>query len=133
MGVSGLEIKEIDKAYFYDVGDKITDGTDDCGYYFVFMRSFGGMMPVLINSFGTGPDDQFDVSPPVGMEAISLAIDEDGEVVMFDWRNPVEIIETMTEHVDILPFEEILERMETASKLQFSYMENYYKDEIISI
>lgn len=79
-------------------------------------------MPLNITSYGRSLGDKFDVSPPINVERIMINVDEYGNVTSFRWQNPIRIVETLTEHVDILPFEDIMVRFKEFSKLQFGYV-----------
>ena len=125
LGIDGMAIKEMDRAYYYDVETGREYEVDHGGYYFIFMRTFGGLMPMNVEGFCMSDNDQFEVSPPATMEMLTLAIEENGDVAAFSWQNPAEITGTLTEHVDILAFEDIMERFEEFAKLQYSYMEDY--------
>jgi|GEM_PF-3813136 len=128
LGIEGMAVKEMHKAYFLDQDKRLEDDADYGGYNFVFMRTFGGLMPVKIDGWGMGPNDHFDASPPVDMEVLEMAINDSGELEQFSWRNPAEITGTLTEHVEILPFEDIMGRLEEFSKLQYAYMGEYEND-----
>ena len=124
MDIEGLAVIEMDKAYFvsgYGKDAEVYFG----GYHIEFMREFGGMMPINIKGYGMHPDDKFDVSPPVDVELLTMTIDERGNIYNFTWKNPIEIVDVLTEHVEILSFEDIMNRLREFSKIQWAYMGGY--------
>mgnify|MGYP001766583895 CR=1 FL=1 len=133
VGATGMAVKEMNKAYISSKGRDIMDEPEYGGYRFIFMRTFGGMMPFTVEGYSLGQDDHFDTSPPIDMETLELVINEHGEVEMFVWSNPAEITGTMTEHVEILPFDEIMERLETFSKQQYAFVGDFAPSDLLSI
>lgn len=95
------------------------------GYQFFLMRSFGGMEPVIIQSWSITKTDSYDVTPSFDSEYINIVIDEYGDIKLFVWGNPIKVVETVTDHVNILPFEDILSRFEAFTKIQYSYKAEY--------
>ena len=127
LNVSGMAVKETGKAYFYDCSYREYDPwsvPDYGGYLIKYMREFGGMMPVDIESYGMSDRDQYDMSPPLNAEELRIAVDEYGNIRNFIWQNPTEITEILSEHVDMLPFEDIMARFREFSRTQFSYMKD---------
>ena len=123
LNISGMAIKEIYEAYYYEDNEEYDyfKVPDFGGYYMTFMREFGGMMPVKFNGFSIGRNDNYDVSPPVDAEILTIAIDEYGNIRTFNWRYPVEIVGVLTEHVEILPFEDIMERFYEFSEMKWAH------------
>lgn len=118
----GMKLVDIQKVYYtgnYNPSGPIVN----MGYRIYFMREFSGMMPVRITSSAISPNDKFDVSPPVNHEIITMFIDVDSNIKYFSWENPVQITGILTEHVDILPFDDIMNRFQEFSKIQFGYLE----------
>jgi hypothetical protein len=124
LGITDMAVKEIHKAYFYTEYD-LQSVPEFGGYHMEFMREFGGVLPINIKGFGIGREDKFEVSPPINVERIDIAIDDMGNIRTFRWKNPIEIVETLTEHVDILPFEDIMARLRDFSKIQWAFMDGY--------
>ena len=123
LGITDMAVKEIHKAYFYTEYD-LQSVPDFGGYHMEFMREFGGALPINIKGFGMGREDKYEVSPPINAERIDITVDDMGNIRTFRWNNPIEIVETLTEHVDILPFEDIMTRLRDFSKIQWAYMED---------
>ncbi|MBN2879645.1 MAG: hypothetical protein JXN65_08450 [Clostridia bacterium] len=120
LGIEGMEVSEIKKIYYTeneDIYGEIKYG----GYSLTFMRGFSGMMPLNIKNCGMSQWDAFEVSPPVEVEIMKVDVDENGNVTSFLWQNPIRIVDIFTDHVDILPFDDIMERFREFSKLQFGY------------
>lgn len=123
LGITGMAVKEMYKAYYYSSysGYDPRSEPEFGGYYIMLMREFGGMMPINIESYGMGQEDKFEVSPPVKAETMRIAIDENGNILTFSWSKPIEIVEVLTEHVEILSFEDIMKRLREFSKIQWAY------------
>ena len=118
--IEGMTVADINNIYF--ISNKDMHDIEYGGYKILFMREFGGMMPLNITSFGKNREDKFEVSPPVKVERIMVGVDEYGNVTSFLWENPITILETLTEHVDILPFADIMTRFKEFSKIQLGYI-----------
>ena len=121
LGIEGMDVKEIYKSYYFS-GDDIKAEPEYGGYYIVFMRKFGNMMPINIEGYGMGQEDKFEVSPPARAEKIIMGIDDNGSISSFNWSDPIEILEVLAEHVEILPFEDIMTRLKDFSKIQWAYV-----------
>ena len=131
MGIEGMAVAEMDTAYYFGEDAVSMNDVDYGGYYFLFMRTFGGMTSQYISNFMASSHDQYDVTPPVDMESLAVAINDSGEVESFVWQNPAEITGSLTEHVDILSFEEIMERLKTFTHLKYSYESTTRKDGLL--
>lgn len=120
-GISGFEAKETTDVYYYGKDDRdIKFG----GYSMVFMRSFGGMMPLYTTYYSGSPEDSYEYCPPVKTESIEINIDEYGKVQRFSWQHPIEIVETITDNVELLPFEEIMQRLREFARQHWAW---YYE------
>ncbi|MBN2879644.1 MAG: hypothetical protein JXN65_08445 [Clostridia bacterium] len=126
IGIENMGLNGSDKIYYDGEGE----GLDiECGgYVLYFSCMFGGLLPPREAGMSMSPNDNFDVSPPVDIESVEIAINEYGEITQFTWRNPIKIVDTLTEHVEILPFDEIMERLKEWSQIQFAYMSNFYTE-----
>jgi len=125
-GIENMGLNGSDKIYYDGAGE----GYDiECGGYILsFTHMFGGLIPPKEAGYAIGPNDSFDVSPPVDIESMQIAINKYGEITQFIWRNPIKIVDTLTEHVDILPFDDLMARLEEWSKIQYAYMGNFYSE-----
>jgi len=126
IGIENMGLNGSDKIYYDGEGE----GLDiECGGYVLsFSRMFGGLLPARDAGMSMSPNDTFDVSPPVDIESMQIAINEYGEITLFTWKNPIKIVDTLTEHVEILPFDDIMARLKEWSKIQFAYMSNFYSE-----
>ena len=95
------------------------------GWQIVLTRCDGNREPVdysaQVNSLLYYESEDF--SAPLNNEKITLFIDEDG-IEYLSWRNHIEIIETVNENVEVLPFSEITERIKLAIKLGTAWGDN---------
>ena len=126
-GISGFEVNRTMDIYYY--GEDLSD-IQFGGYHIVFVRGFGGMMPLYITSFSGNPQDRYEYCPPVKTESIQMDIDEYGKVQGFSWQHPIEIVETITTNVELLPFEDIMQRMREYAKQHWAWQ--YNESEIAS-
>ncbi len=117
-GISGFEVKKATDIYYCDKSmRKIKYG----GYSFVFMRSFGGMMPLYTTVYSIDSNDSFDYTPPLQTETIQIDVDEYGRVQGFSWTNPIEIVETITKNVELLPFGDMMQRLREVAEQHWSW------------
>lgn len=98
---------------------------NDYSYALSYTRVIDGI-PLLASggSFmeSGGRDDLF--VPAVGYEVVMFAINREGTVTSFDWRNPYEISDER-QPVTLLPFETILSIAEKTMPLKYQYREVY--------
>lgn len=118
LGITGFKLKETTDVYYYreDIRD-----IEFSGYSMIFMRSFGEMMPLYVTEYTGYPEDSYDYSPPVNTEFILIDIDEYGRVQWFSWQNPIEIVETITKNVELLPYKEIMQRLREFSRHHWAW------------
>jgi len=121
LGIENMSLVDWNKIYY---GEGYSNGYEiDCGgYQMVFMREFGGLTPVQLGGFSMSYEDNYDYSPPAELEQILIYVNEYGVVTSFYWMNPIRIVETMTEHVDILSFDELMTRLEEFLNIKYAYL-----------
>ena len=106
------------------IGQCAGEGTDRRAYAFQFSRVIDGV-PVTYTSHsvnGASADEQQYSSPPK-TEVISCAIDQE-RIVGVHWDNPWEIGEVISEDVNLLPFDKIMEVFGAIAPLSIQNMEN---------
>jgi hypothetical protein len=104
LGITGLLLVEADKTVSRDYPDK-------GGYTFEYMRDSGGIPGYQFHGGGwyiDEPPPQY--SSPFSMEELSILVTEDG-VQYFNWYGCTKVVETVNENVEILPFEDIQQRL----------------------
>ena len=93
------------------------------GWQLTCARSDGGCIPVYYENQQSGilyrPAE--DYAPRWFPEFARIYVDENG-VQSFEWRNPLEIVETMNENVLLLEFDEIREQITQAIEHGYAYM-----------
>ena len=93
------------------------------GWQLTYARSDGGCIPVYYENQQSGilyrPAE--DYAPRWFPEFARIYVDENG-VQSFEWRNPLEIVETMNENVLLLEFDEIREQITQAIEHGYAYM-----------
>ena len=93
------------------------------GWLLTYVRSDGGCIPVYYQNQQSGVLYQRseDYAPRWYPEVVYLFVDENG-VQKLEWRNPLEIVETMNENVLLLEFDEIREQITQAIENGYSYV-----------
>ena len=120
LGIDGMVLKQIDSVLFYK-GDPMK--AEYGGYQMVFMREFSGMLPLYMTSYTSNQSEpEMDYSIPVEMECILISINDTGAIEHFFWTNPIEIVETLSESVPLISFDDLMTRMKDFSKYQWAYM-----------
>lgn len=120
LGISGFQVKKTTDVYYYS-GHNMKD-IKFGGYSILFMRGFGGMMPFYTTNFSGNKQDKYEYCPPVRTETIEIDIDEYGGVQGFSWQHPIEIVETITKNVKLLPFDELIQRLEEYAKQHWAWL-----------
>ena len=122
LGIENMSAVEWNKTYYgegYSNGYEIDYG----GYQIIYMREFGGLTPFPLGGFGMSYEDNYDYLPPAELEQILIYVNEYGVVTSFYWMNPIRIVETMTQHVDILPFNEVMTKLEEFLNIKYAYLD----------
>ncbi len=81
------------------------------GYYIKFARNIDGISGITSHGTYVSMYDDFDYSAPLYPEEIRIYVDETGNVQSFAWRYPLEIEKTVTKNANLLPFEEMKQRI----------------------
>lgn len=121
LGINNFKVCKVSDIYFYNKNNKAIEFG---GYTMIFLRSYGGMIPKYITEYWGNPKDSFDYVQPIATELIQIDIDEFGCVQGFSWQNPIKIVDTMTQNVELLPFEQILQRLKDYAKHHWTWHEN---------
>lgn len=106
------------------IGQCIGENTNRKAYAFMFLRIINGV-PVTYtsdNANRASADEQQYSSPP-RIDSIACAIDQDRIVGVY-WENPWDVGEVISEDVELLPFDRIMEVFGTISPLSIQNMEN---------
>ena len=119
-GLTYLGLAEAEKARLLKY---VTYETLSEGWLLTYVRSDGGCIPVYYQNQQSGVLYQRseDYAPRWYPEVVYLFVDENG-VQKLEWRNPLEIVETMNENVLLLEFDEIRGQITQAIEHGYAYM-----------
>ena len=109
----------------------VNDLPDKGGYVFEFMHQSGGLAGFQPTSWGgNSQEEPPDYSPPFDQERVTIAVSDEG-VEIFYWDGLAQVVETVSENVTLLPFEDIQQnlidqiRYKESFQLDGSVMTNY--------
>ncbi len=104
--LTGCERALIDSS-IGDVSEKVG------GYELEYTRSLGGLPGYRLRSGrilqGDEKDDVLRYVPPFFVESIIITITGDGSIGSFEWMDQANVVETISEDVQLMPFSEIAE------------------------
>ncbi len=90
------------------------------GYSVVFARSTGGLAGFRQNYGGMSANEMLTYSPPFRVEQITVFV-SNGKILQFDWRSMAQTIEEVAANTNLLPFDEIKERLADYLSYNFAY------------
>ncbi len=100
----------------------VENAPEKSGYTFEFVRQAGGIPVYGFGSGGYHADEEPPAySSPIGGETVRLRVSKDG-IVGFSWSGQSRAVETVTDNVKLLPFEEV----QKAVKDSISYRKSFY-------
>ena len=109
-GITDLALVNEEKAVLGSMGNQygvVNDLPDRGGYVFEYVRASGGIAGYQLMSFGSnGYEQEADYSPPFFQEMLTICVSEDG-IEGFSWSGMAQVVETVSENVTLLPFEDI--------------------------
>ena len=118
LGLENLGIARLEKARVIPASQEILS----TGWLVTLTRNDGGRIPVDLDYLQDGlilnffqEETYIDKWP---QEFLQIYVDEDG-ISGFEWRNPLEITETMNENVTLLNFEQLKEQAKKAIRFGF--------------
>ena len=98
------------------------DVPEKSGYMFEFARQAGGIPVYDLRNGGYSKDEEPPAyASPIGEETIRLWVSKDG-IEIFTWIGQSRVVETVTDNVKLLPFEDI----QKAVKDSISYRKSFY-------
>ena len=81
------------------------------GYLIKLARNVDGIHGITDNGASMSYYDEFEYQAPLYPEEIWVYVDEAGIVQAFSWSHPLKIVETMAKNANLLPFEEVKQRI----------------------
>ena len=91
-------------------------------YKIQYSRSYGGVPITITKDDGTGVPDEEQYAEPWEYEKLELIVDETG-VISFLYRSPYEVVESVTEHAKLLPFQDIQSVLSTMLPANYAWMD----------
>ncbi len=91
-------------------------------YKIQYSRSYGGVPITITKHDGTGVPDEEQYAEPWEYEKLELIVDETG-VISFLYRSPYEVVESVTEHAKLLPFQDIQSVLSTMLPANYAWMD----------
>ncbi len=133
LGVEGFDISRIEKGRFINenTNDVLTEGW----YIECSFSGDGGYMPVSLNEIGR--NTMLDLatalySAPWKQERFMFFVDEQG-VRQFKWSNPLNYHANESFRSDLMPFEEIQERIIDLLKYGLSWTDEFEQDGVFRV
>ena len=81
------------------------------GYLIKFVRNINGIAGITDHAMMFGVTDDYAYRAPLYPEEMRVYVDEAGEVQSFDWLHPLKVEELITENAELLPFEDVKQRI----------------------
>ena len=128
LGIIGMTPQSIEKARFYPQTNVYMfneEKPESKGYYIKYVREIGGIQTQLIERWNINADESFSYLPPWEDESIYVYVDEFGNMQQFSWFNPLRVTEKVSDNADLLPFDELQERMRKELSYNLTILEGY--------
>jgi hypothetical protein len=117
LDIKGLSLVKVQKGLLFD---RFTTGIQNRGYCLKYMRENNGLKTIDIgDSAVIYRDNMPDYCAPWSQETVDIFIDKDG-VQRFLWSGQSEEIETISDNVKLLSFEDIKNRIK--KQLEYKYI-----------
>ncbi len=134
LGINDMALAQEEKAILHSLHNLWgvdNNQPDRVGYVFNYVRESGGISGFQLLSWGSnGNEPPPDYSPPFFQEMLTIAISENG-IDSFNWSGLAQVIETVSENVSLLPFEDIQQSLIDQIYYQLApQSENEYKMEV---
>ena len=110
-----------------------SDGSDKGGYVFEYVRQSGGIAGFIRRSWSGNPSENPpEYRPPFEQESVTVVVTDDG-IESFLWIGCAQVIETASENVELLPFEDVIERLEERIFIERAYEAGFDTTQTITI
>ena len=110
-----------------------SDGSDKGGYVFEYVRQSGGIAGFIRRSWSGNPSENPpEYRPPFEQESVTVVVTDDG-IESFLWIGCAQVIETASENVELLPFEDVIERLEECIFIERAYEAGFDTTQTITI
>ena len=104
-----------DKVVIFDNNEHLTGK----GYQFIFMPQLGGLDGIYVHNDTSVREP--DYAAPFPLEEIEIVVDEDCKIQFFFWDNICKMGDTVTENIEIMPFEDMQETIIKQLEYNYSY------------
>ncbi len=126
LNIDGLSLDNIDKGVWLprqpQEWDELSTPVSEAigGYSVVFSRSAGQLAGFRQNYGGMSAKEMLTYTPPFRVEQITIFV-SNGKILRFDWRSMAKTVETVAKNTNLLPFDEIKERLADYLSYNFSF------------
>lgn len=126
LGMTDLNLDNIDKGVWLPRQPQEWDELStpvyeaQAGYSVVFTRSAGQLAGFRANGSGMSAEEMLTYTPPFLVEQLTVFV-SNGKILQFDWRNMAKTTEMVAANTNLLPFDEIKERLADYMSYNFPY------------
>ena len=110
-----------------------SDGSDKGGYVFEYVRQSGGIAGFIRRSWSGNPSENPpEYRPPFEQESVTVVVTDDG-IESFYWNGCAQPIETASENVELLAFEDVIELLKERIFIERAYEAGFDTTQTITI
>jgi hypothetical protein len=133
LGIQDMYLITAERALLNPYYGLPADGTDKGGFVFEYVRQSGGIAGFIRRSWsGSSNENPPEYRPPFEQENITILVTDDG-IESFSWRGCAEVIETVSENAELLPFEDVIERVKERIFIERAYEAGFDTTQTITI
>lgn len=116
LGVNYMVLDSFEKARRYscfsnNIYAEYSEKPASKGYFLKFARQIDGIASIIDKGLLFSIKDEFAYSAPLYPEEIRIFVDEAGKVQLFEWMRPLMIEDRITENAELMPFDEMKQRI----------------------
>lgn len=133
LGIMDMQLITGERALLNPYHGLPSDGSDKGGYVFEYVRQSGGIAGFIRRSWSGNPDaEPPEYRPPFEQESVTVVVTDDG-IESFYWNGCAQVIETASENVELLPFEDVIERLKDRIFIERAYEAGFDTTQSITI
>ena len=133
LGIQNMYLITAERALMNPYHGLPSDGSDKGGYVFEYVRQSGGIAGFIRRSWSGNPSENPpEYRPPFEQESVTVVVTDDG-IESFLWRGCAQPIETVSENVEMLPFEDVIERLKERIFIERAYEAGFDTTQTITI
>jgi len=130
LGIDYMTASRLEKAFCSEsLADIFIDSDNkplSKGYLIKFVRNINGISGIINEGIILSVYDDFEYRAPLCAEAIQVYVNEAGQMQSFLWEYPLTVEEKVTENADLMPFEEMKQRIRD----MLTFINSYNKEQI---